>query len=85
MAKRTVYVVVKNDWEYNDEFWYQPEGEGYTALKGYSDKKKAEKECALLNEEEFDPDMVKEDYNDDTGEYEPITNLYKVVALEVEE
>lgn len=79
----TLYVVVKLDWEYNDEIYIQPEGEGYNAIRGYREKKDATAECDRLNGQ-IGPYKKQINYNTDDEPPEFAVD-YKVISLEVED
>jgi len=52
MAESGIYVIVKESWEYNDEYYHRPECDGYTTHSGWykeSEKGIAEQEVACLN------------------------------------
>lgn len=44
-----VYVISEVGWEYNDNFYYQPECGGSSPVIGYKDRLKAERECLKKN------------------------------------
>ena len=46
------YVLMKVDWEYNDENYYRPEGEGGSPQKVFLDASKAISELNRLNKKE---------------------------------
>lgn len=80
-----IFVVVEVDWEYNDEVWYQPEGEGVTPVKGFRSEQAAQQECDRLNKENESQsrDMNTNYYEEeDEAEY---AILYKVIPLEVDD
>lgn len=47
------YVIVRENWEYDDNYYYQPEGEGYNILedKLWDNLEEAQKECDRLNKQ----------------------------------
>lgn len=93
MAKKTVYIVSKIGWEYNDEVYYRPESEGGTPVNAYSTQEKAQKACDKLNA----PLVARantEDYylrdaqdGEEGNEYGcvPITEDYEVIPVELED
>jgi hypothetical protein len=96
MAKRTVYIVSKIGWEYNDENYYRPESEGGMPVKAYSTREKAQAEVDKLNApllKNTDDDYYKREatYEDEkTGKVDEyglvnITEDYEVIAVELED
>lgn len=96
MATKTVYILSKIGWEYNDETYYRPESEGGVPVKAYSTKEKAQAECDKLNAPllKLDPESgyVRESdgsHEDEArkNEYDcvPITEDYEVVPVIMEE
>lgn len=95
MAKRTVYIISKIGWEYNDENYYRPESEGGMPVKAYNTQEKAQAECDKLNApllEEPDEDYRRdatwqEDKDGKADEYGlvPITANFEVIPVEMEE
>jgi hypothetical protein len=86
MAK--IYVVVENNWEYNDEIWYQPEGQGYNVVKGFRSPEKAQAECDKLNKKSNGNGInsgLQINYADEDSEEAEFAILYKVVTLETED
>lgn len=80
-----IFVVVRVDWEYNDEVWYQPEGEGVTPVKGFRSEQVAQQECDRLNKEnECQSRGMNTNYYEEGGEDEYAV-LYKVIPLEVDD
>ena len=74
------YIIVEESWDYNDEYYYQPEGDPYKlhSLKLYT-REEAEKVCAEKNKEQ------KEwftQWDDDSEEEKPI-KPYKIIKLEI--
>jgi hypothetical protein len=49
MEKKKGWALVEINWEYNDEFSYRPEGEGYTTQAVYLAKDDVDAECEKLN------------------------------------
>lgn len=49
-----VYLVVSYGWEYNDEYYYRPESDGYTATAAYSNWEEATKAARLAERREID-------------------------------
>lgn len=101
MAKKTVFVVGKIGWEYNDENYYRPESEGVTPVKAYSTKEKAQAACDKLNaplrkaasllkkDDDYyfkrQAETNKEEEQADEYGLVPITENYEVIPVEMEE
>jgi hypothetical protein len=75
MAK---YVIVEESWEYNDEWYVQPESEGYNIKsKLYSEEN--------LNEAQAEVDRLNEECKEDEYYTDDIDNPiqpYKIVKIE---
>jgi hypothetical protein len=94
MATKTVYILSKIGWEYNDETYYRPESEGGTPVKAYSTKEKAQAECDKLNAPllKYNPQdgycrNARQDEEEQEDEYGcvPITEDYEVVPVTLED
>jgi hypothetical protein len=92
MAKKTIYIVSKIGWEYNDEVYFRPESEGGTPVNAYSTKEKAQAEVDRLNaplKERTEDDYYMRDAQDGekANEYGcvPITENYEVVPVTMED
>ena len=92
MAKKTVYIVSKIGWEYNDETYYRPESEGGTPVLAFSTQAKAQAECdkrnAHLKDNTGEDGYVTEalDNEVDVDEYGciPIKADFEVIPVEME-
>lgn len=94
MATKTVYILTKIGWEYNDENYYRPESEGCIPVKAYSTKEKAQAECDKLNAPLLKntpqdgycriAERGEEDQEDEYG-CVPITEDYEVVPITLED
>lgn len=49
MEKKKGWILAEVCWEFNDEFSYRPEGDGYTAQAVYLLKEDADAQCEKLN------------------------------------
>ena len=93
MAAKTVFILSKIGWEYNDETYYRPESEGVTPLRAYSTKEKAQAECDKLNapllKKNSDDGYLREARRHEEGQDRygcvPITEDYEVVSVTMEE
>jgi hypothetical protein len=63
-----VYVVCENSYEYNDEVYYQPDGEGVIPKNGYTDPQKANQACLKANLEWFEQ-VDKDTWNNGLNAY----------------
>lgn len=93
MATKTVYILSKIGWEYNDETYYRPESEGGTPVFAFTTEEKAQKECdkrnAHLKDNKGEDGYIHEalDGETDVDEYGyvPIKADFEVVPVEMEE
>jgi hypothetical protein len=93
MAKRTVFIISKIGWEYNDETYFRPECEGGTPVLAFSTIEKAQTECdkrnAHLKNNKGEDGYVTEalDNEVDVDEYGciPITKDFEVIPVELED
>ena len=94
--KKTVHVVSKIGWEYNDEYFFRPECGGGTPVKGYLSLVEAQEECDRLNKEatkDSSDYFVREPENDEERDLcnendewgIPITEVYEVITVELED
>jgi hypothetical protein len=86
MAK---YVIVEESWEYNDEWHYQPESEGYNIKsKLYTEEtlNEAQTEVDRLNEEVIQSNWFRKEptglFDDDGDELGDYIRPYKIVKIE---
>ncbi len=94
MAKKTVFILSKIGWEYNDETYYRPESKGGVPVKAFSTQEKAQAECDKLNAPLLKNDPAdgycrnarhdEEDIEDEYG-CVPITEDYEVIPVTLEE
>lgn len=63
------FVIMKIDWEYDDENYYRPEGGGGNPVKVFTNPSKALKICQEMNSKE---------------ESNSIPIVYEVVSVEIE-
>jgi siderophore synthetase component len=93
MATRTVYVVSKIGWEYNDENYYRPESEGGLPVLVFSTKEKAQAECDKRNAPLLKEDADEYYRREATGQEKldgladeygliPITTDFEVIPVE---
>jgi hypothetical protein len=83
MAK---YVIVEESWEYNDEWYFQSESEGYnikSKLYSEEDLDTAKVEVDRLNEECKNKDWFRSDaWGKDDEEMGSIIQPFKIVKIE---
>lgn len=95
MAKKTVYILSKIGWEYNDETYYRSEHEGGTPMLAYSTREKAQAECDRRNahlannkgEDGYVTEALNDEPEDQIDEYGcvPIKADFEVISVEMEE
>jgi len=80
MKTKTVYVIVKNALEYDDQY-YSTQG-GYDNVKAFKDKQEAEEEAKRLDIEERKHYEVSEFYSLEGEDSFPDYFFFRVVPLE---
>lgn len=92
MARKTVYLVSRIGWEYNDENYFRGETGGGTPVLGFTTREKAQAECdkrnANLKHNNGADGYVRSAEGDEEGdEYGmvPITEDFEVITVQMEE
>lgn len=80
---KKIYIIVEVNWEYNDEYYYRPEGGGGSPIEAYYDEAKAKKRCAVLNKKDSGMTMEDDNGENEEGEYgSPAQPLYEVKTID---